>query len=217
MNVKVAHLIAVQLGIFVGIMSWLVFARLESAQPRTAEEMQNSTVDSSATVAPVFKPRSPHPYSVEYGIDREPAQPMDEEPAPTTQGYDQEIATKPYARSGVENGSIAVDSPYYAQVAQAPAVVPSDSLESAQTVAYAEPFQTVVYAQPAQIVVFSNSRPFANRRRLTPQFDGARRMITPRRPERGGSHLGRGGVMSRRNSNPPSCWPGQVFGPRGNR
>ena len=208
MNLKVANLIAVQLGIFVGIMSWLVFSHLESTKPRTAAEMQNSTGDSSATVAPVFEPRNQRPYTVDYETNHERAQPVDEEAAPTAQEYDQEIATQPYTSSGLGNGYVAADSPSYAEVDQEPAVAQPDYVPSPQI---------VVYAQPAQIVIFSNPRRFANRFRSTPHFDGARMMIMHRRPDRVGPHLGGNGIGPRRNPNAPSGRPAQGFGLRGNR
>src|ERR1700682_5108876 len=114
MNPKVANLIAIEAGILIGLMSWLVYSRLPSPEPRTAEEMQESTV------APIFEPRSPHPYAVDYIAGRERAQPAHKAEATTEQQYYQEIATEPYANSGLNNGSVAVDSPSYAEVDQEP-------------------------------------------------------------------------------------------------
>jgi hypothetical protein len=180
-------------------MSWLVYSRLPSPEPRTAEEMQESTV------APIFEPRSPHPYAVDYIAGRERAQPAHKAEATTEQQYYQEIATEPYANSGLNNGSVAVDSPSYAEVDQEPAVVPSD---------YPASPQTVVYAQPVQIVVFSNSRRFVNRCRSTP-YPGALRTITHQCPDRGNSHLNDTRVVSCPNVSTPSCPPTQGPRPRG--
>jgi hypothetical protein len=207
MNLKVANLIAVQFGIFIGIMSWLVFSRLESARPHTAAEMRESTVAPVATVAAVSERRNQRPYTVDYETDHERAQPVDEEAAPTAQEYDQEIATQRYASSGREDGSIVGVSPSYAPVDQEPAVAQPDYVPSPQI---------FVYAQPAQIVVFSNPRRFANRFRSTFP-SGALNTITHRRPDRVGPHLSGNGIVPRRNPNTPSCRPAQGFGLRGNR
>jgi hypothetical protein len=207
MNLKVANLIAVELGILIGIMSWLAYSRFPSAQPRTAAEMQESTVAPVATVAAVSERRNQRPYTVDYETDHERAQPVDEEAAPTAQEYDQEIATQPYTSSGLGNGYVAADSPSYAEVDQEPAVAQPDYVPSPQI---------VVYAQPAQIVVFSNPRRFANRFRSTFP-SGALNTITHRRPDRVGPHLSGNGIVPRRNPNAPSCRPAQGFGLRGNR
>jgi hypothetical protein len=207
MNPKVANLIAVELGILIGIMSWLAYSRFPSTQPRTGAEMQESTVAPLATVAAVSERRNQRRYTVDYETDHERAQPVDEEAAPTAQEYDQEIATQPYPSSGLGNGYVATDSPSYAEVDQEPAVAQPDYVPSPQI---------VVYAQPAQIVLFSNPRRFANRFRSTLP-PGALNTITHRRPDRVGPHLGGNGIVPRRNRNAPSRRPAQGFGLRGNR
>jgi hypothetical protein len=207
MNPKVANLIAVELGILIGIMSWLAYSRFPSAEPRTAAEMRESTAGPVATVAAVSERRNQRRYTVDYETDHERAQPVDEEAAPTAQEYDQEIATQPYPSSGLGNGYVAADSPFYAAVDQEPAVAQPDYVPSPQI---------VVYAQPAQIVLFSNPRRFANRFRSTLP-PGAFNTITHRRPDRVGPHLGGNGIVPRRNPNAPSRRPAQGFGLRGNR
>ena len=199
MNPKVANLIAIEAGILIGLMSWLVYSRLPSPEPRTAEEMQESTV------APIFEPRSPHPYAVDYIAGRERAQPAHKAEATTEQQYYQEIATEPYANSGLNNGSVAVDSPSYAEVDQEPVVVPSD---------YPASPQTVVYAQPVEIVVFSNPRRFANRCRSTPRH-GAFNPIAHQCPDRGNSPLSDTRIVSGPNVSTPACPPTEGFRPRG--
>lgn len=214
MNLKVANVIAVELAILIGLMSWLIYSRFPSTSADTAAEMEESSVVPFATVASVSKPRNQRPHPINYRADREPAALADEQPVPTAQEYDQEIATQPYADSGHEDGSISADSPTYAEANQEPAVAQSDDLTSPQTVAYAQPSQIVVYSQPAQIILFSNPRRFANRRRLTPQLDGL--MPTAhRRPDRMGPHLAGNGIAPGRNPNAPSGRPTQGFGPRG--
>jgi hypothetical protein len=220
MNLKVANVIAVELAILIGLMSWLVYSRSPSAEPHIAAEMQQSPAE-PATVASVPDPRRQRPHNVDYRAHREQAQPVAEEQtaeqaAPTAQEYEQEIASQPYASSGSEDGSVAANSPSYVEADQEPAVVQSDDLTSPQTVAYAQPSQIVVYSQPAQIIVFSNPRRFANRRRLTPR-PGALMSPNHQRPDRLRPHTSEDGIVPRGNPNAPSSRPTQGFGPRGHR
>jgi hypothetical protein len=209
MNLKVANVIAVELAILIGLMSWMVFSRPPSAEPRTPAETQESTAEPVATVAPVLEARNEHPATVDYSADRERARRRDEQTAPTSQAYVQEIAAQPYANPGLENGAIAADSPSYAEVDQEPAVAPSNYPTSAQTVAYAQPTQIVVYPQPVQIVVFSNARHFANRHRSAPH-PGSFMTMTPRRPDGDDSRRSGDGAVFPQNARPPI----QGFRPR---
>ena len=83
MNLKVANLIAIQLGIFVGIMSWLAYSRLESAEPRLAAELPQRAVKPVAPAGPGIKADEPLPDAVDYRADRDESQPIAEQPAPT--------------------------------------------------------------------------------------------------------------------------------------
>jgi hypothetical protein len=208
MNLKVANLIAVELAILIGLMSWLVFSRFPSAEPRAPAEIQESAAEPVATIAPGLETRDERPATVDYSADRERARRRDEQLAPTSQEYVPEIAAQPYANSGLENRVVAADSPSYAEVDQEPAAAPSDYPTSTQTVAYAQPAQIVVYPQPVQIVVFSNSRPFANRHRSASHMT-----MTQRRPDADDSHRSGDGVVFPRNA----CPPIQGFRPRGHR
>jgi hypothetical protein len=201
MNLKVANVIAVELAILIGLVSWMVYSRLPFAEPRTSAEIQESTTEPVATVAPILEARNEHPATVDDSADHERARRRDEQPAPTSQEYVQEIAPQPYANSGPENRVVAADSPSYAEVDQEPAVAPSNYPTSAQTVAYAQPTQVVVYPQPVQIVGFSNPRPFVNRHR------------SAHHPRPGGedSHRSGDGAVFPRNA----CPPLQGFRPRG--
>lgn len=208
MNQKVVNLIAAQLGILIGLTSWLVYSRFPSTEPRSAAEIQEGTTH-FATVTSALESRNQRPSTVDYRADRERAQPADEEPVLTLQQrYDREIAGPPYAGSGVENRSIAVNSPSYAQVAQEPTVIPAAYAESPQTVEYTQPVQNVVYVQPTQIVVYSNSRPFLNRCRPVLPSDEVR-PITRQCPDRGNRD-------ARTPSVQPPCPPTERFRPRGN-
>jgi hypothetical protein len=176
MNLKAANIIAVELAILIGLMSWLVYSRLPSAAPRTAaEKFRQSTADSEEAVASVLEPGKQRPSTTDYLTDYQQAQLLAEQQALIR--YQQEIAPRPYANSRAEKGVIAANSPSYAEVDQEPAVVASEDVASPQTVAYVQPaqvveypqpVQTIVYAQPIQIVVFSNPRRFANRCRSMP-------------------------------------------------
>jgi hypothetical protein len=50
MNLKVAHLVSVQFGIFIGIVSCLVFSRFENFRPRAAAAKRESVTERAATV-----------------------------------------------------------------------------------------------------------------------------------------------------------------------
>jgi len=198
MNLKVANLVAIQLGIFVGIMSWLAYSRLESAEPRSAVEARKTAVESVAPARPVTKTEEQGPSAVDHQADRDEAPPNTEQPAPVmlheyspaavqqnsalaAQLYYQQIAPRRYASSGLENAPIVAKAPSYTEVEQAPAVVQDDA--APQTVAYVEPTQVVVYPQP-QFIVFSNFRRFANRCRPTSPVIGPHTARTHRRTDR---------------------------------
>jgi hypothetical protein len=202
MNLKVANLVGVQFGIFVGIMSWLAYSQLPFGEPRTAAEVQEARVGPVTTFAPASNPGDQRSQTVDYRADQERNQPVAEQPAPSVhqysaeavqqysalaaQQYYQQIAPRRYASSGLENRSIVADAPSYAEVEQEPAVV--QDYPAPQTVAYVQPTQFIVYPQP-QFVVFSNRHRFANRCRPAPPVIGAHMATAHRRPDRGGSHL----------------------------
>lgn len=213
MNVKVVNLVAIQFGIFVGILCWLAYSRLPFAEPRTEGEPRESALNAGANVAAVFEPRRPLSHPTNYRTDRERAQPVDEQPAPMAPEYDQAIAPQAYANSVPDNGSIAVNSPSYAQVDQE-AVIPSDNLESAQAVVYSQPIETVVYAQPTQIIVFSNPRHFGNRCQSKPHF-GAPSTIRPQCPDRRNFRPDDTRVVPPPNVRPPADPPVPGSRPRG--
>jgi hypothetical protein len=192
MNLKVANLVAVQFGIFVGIMFWLGYSHLESTKPtRVAvempqREMPQRLVNSIRPSVPGVAPRSERPHTVDYRADRAQAQAVNTEPALTARAYDQGNATESDITSGPEEGSFVERSPAYTDADQDPAVASSDYQSSPQTVAYVQPSQAVEYVQPTQpveyaqpsqivvypepqIVVFSNDRSFGRRCRSQPR------------------------------------------------
>jgi hypothetical protein len=214
MKLKIANLVAIQFGIFVGTMSWLVYSSLPSNHPRSAAEMQESRGGPVATDARVFESRNRRPHTVDYAADRERERQRDEQLEPTSQDYDEEIAPQPYASSGPDAASIDGNSLSYTTVAQEPAVVPTDYVDSPQTVAYAQPTQFIAY--PAETVVFSNSRSFGNRFR-SPRLRRAFNSITHRPPNGGGPHQNIYQVVPGQIPNPPSrrpiVVPGQIPNP----
>jgi hypothetical protein len=231
-NPKIANLIAIETGILVGLMSWLIYSRFPSPEPRTQERPPDSVV----AFAPVFKPGDQRPQAADYSADREGAQPMAEQTAQGARDYSalaaqlyyQQIAPRRYASSGLENDSIVADAPSSTEMAQAPAELSPEDVAAPQTVAYAQPTQFVAY--PVDTVVFSNSRSFGNRFRST-RHPGALNATTHRRPNRGGPHQNIFEVVPGQIPNAPSCRPivaGQIpsapscqptqgFRPRGNR
>ncbi len=229
---KVSNIIAIELAILIGIMSWMayfLYSRFASVE-RTVTEIRESTADRVAAIAPSLEARNQRPYTIVYRADRERARPLEEEPAETLQDYDQDYQ------------EVVAASPSYAEPAQLPAVVQTDYAALPQNVAYQQPVQAVeyeqpaeiidyeqpaeivVYQQPAGIVVFSNPRRFANRYRSTPRLC-AFPTATHRSPDRIGPHQNlpavvprrNPGVVPHRNPNAPSCRPTQGFRPAKNR
>jgi hypothetical protein len=211
MNLKVANLIAIQFGIFVGIMSWVAYSHFESAKsPRLAGESGKGPVNSVAPVAPaapfapMVDPEGQRSVPVDYRADPDRAQPVTQQPVPVVhyqyspeaveqytalaaQQYYQQIAARPYVSSSVQNRSTGAETSY-AQVAQAPVVVQLNEPEP-QTVAYDEPAQIVAYAQPYPFFAYSNARSFGRRCRRPPPRHGILTPVTHRPHERRGPRL----------------------------
>src|SRR4051812_30854390 len=56
MNLKVAHLVSVQFGIFIGVVVCLVLFRFESFRPRPAAEARKPATERSTTIEPKSEP-----------------------------------------------------------------------------------------------------------------------------------------------------------------
>jgi hypothetical protein len=173
MNLKIANLIAVEFGVFIGIMSWLAYSRIESPEspePRAAAESQDEIVQPVATVAPAVQPRSPRRRPGDNANERERTELVDENMASTVQAreYYPEIATEPYISYGL-NGSIVKVVPSYVAVAQEPAAVSPDYAD------YTASPQFVVYPEFASYYETPYRRSFAKRCRSNPRFGGPRR------------------------------------------
>jgi hypothetical protein len=202
MNLKVAHLVSIQFGIFIGIVACLVFSRFELSRPRTAAERREPATERYAAVEP--KPVTGDELA-DMVDDRElePAEPLAEQPTdamPTeyspeaveksmailTKLYYEQIAPRRNASAIAANNSDAALAPSYTEVPQEPAAAQMDDSQ-AQTAAYVQPNQVIVYPQPVQVVVFPQSRRFASRRRLA--LPGALAPNSHRRRDSGGTHL----------------------------
>jgi hypothetical protein len=224
MNPKIANLIAIETGILVGLMSWLVYSQFPSRESRNASEMRERAVSPFAPVAPVVRPRNQLPGTVAYTADGQQVQLVDEYAAQPAPVYYRTVAAGTYTRPGFNNGTIAVQSPSYAEVDQEPAAAPVDYAAYTQPVVYAQPTQLVVYNEPAPTVVFSNSRRFPNRGRSIPRACPPQ-VITPRLNTLSAGPSGNrllssgpsGNVLSQATAIAPSRRPVEGFRPRRNR
>jgi len=203
MNLKVANLVAVQFGIFVGIMFWLAYSHLPFASPRAATKTPEPKAEPAANVAPAFKPGDQPTQTVDDRADREEAGPVVEQPVPllheyspaavqqhsalAAQLYYQQIAPRRYASARVENRPIVADAPSDAEVEQAP-VAEVEYQAEPETAAYVQPTPFIAYPA-SQLVVFSNRHRFANRCRPASDPRGARPTFAHQRRDRGKSRL----------------------------
>lgn len=240
MNLKVAHLVSVQFGIFIGIVSCLVFSRFEYFRPHAAAEMRKPATERATTVEPMSEPEDQATDMVDDAAAPEQPDRFTEQPAPAlpneyseaverymalaTKLYYEQITPRRNASSGPANSSIAAVAPSYPEVAQEPEVVQVED-PAPQTVAYQQPTQVIVYPQPAQFVVFSHPRRFVRRCRPAPQT-GPLASNSHRRHDSGGTHLSglprsrpprSLGRVHRGNTGVPTCPSTQGFTPRGKR
>jgi hypothetical protein len=237
MNLKLAHLVAIQFGIFIGIVICLVFSRFESARPRTAAEMRERATERAAAVERMPEPADEFADMAKDREELDPAEQLTDQSTPAmpneyspeaveksmailTKLYYDQIAPRRTAGSSPANTTVA---PSYTEVAPEPAVVQYDD-PAPETVAYVQPTQVIVYPQPAQFVVFSHRRRLANRCRPSPP--GALASNPHRRPDRGGTQLngspafspaGPLAVGQHQNTGAPPCSSTQGFTPRGTR
>jgi hypothetical protein len=238
MNLKVAHLVSVQFGIFVGIVACLVFFRFEFGRPRTAAEMRKPATERATTHAPRSEPEDQAADVTDDDVSELderiagqsiPAMPNEYSPeaveksrAILTKLYYEQIAPRRNPNSG------RADALSYAQVAQEPAAVQVEE-PAPQTVAYEQPPQVIVYPQPAQFISFARPRRFDNRCRPA-AHPNALAPNPHRRQNNGGmTHLnglptfqsGRPpespGVINRQNTGGQPCPSTPGFTPRGKR
>jgi hypothetical protein len=207
MNLKVAHLISVQFGIFIGVVVCLVFSRFESFRPHAAAAMRKPATERVTTVEPRSEPEDQASDMEEDaaatersdGLTQRSAPALPNEYSPEAGERSMALATKLYYEQIAPRRTVAAVAPSYAEIAQEPEVAQVED-QAPQTVAYAQPTQVIVYAQPAPFVIFSNPRRFVRRFRPASQT-GALASNSHRRQDSGGTprsfavaHRGNAGV-----------------------
>lgn len=234
MKLKIVNLIAIQFGIFIGIVGCLVYSRFESAKPHTATEMKHQSTERAVAREPVSESgdqrANPEPAQVVPGQlapvlpNEYSAEAVERYRAEATRLYYEQIAPRRKVSSSLTHSSSAAVAPSYAVVAQEPAVIQTYEPEP-QTVAYVEPAPAIVYAQPG-FVAFSHGRRFVNRCRPTPHPDALNASSHHRRRDKRGNHFNGStdcrpprslGVVHSRNTGVAACAPAQGFRPRGKR
>ena len=203
MNLKVAHLISIQFGIFIGIVCCLVFSRFEYFRPRATAESRAPVTERASAVEPLAEPED-QPADTGDGADPELAELVAEQPAPAlpseyspeaveryraeaTRLYYEQIAPRRNTSGNPATTRVAAVAPAYTEAVEEPAIDQTND-PAPETVAYVQPTQVIVYPQPVQFVVFSRPRRFANRcRPASPP--GALASNPHRRPDGGGTHL----------------------------
>ena len=183
MNLKVVNLVAIQFGIFVGIMSWLAYSQLPFARSRVTESPRSHpATERVANVAPNSNDVDQESETADRAEDEEtnaiteppaPVLPHEYSPAAVQQyaalaaqrSY-QQIAPRRYASAGAGPAYVTTSAPSSAAAAPEPAAISSDYVEPLEPAAYVEPAPVVLYSQP-QWVVFNNERSFRRRCRPT--------------------------------------------------
>ncbi len=197
MNLRVSNLIAVELAILIALMSWMVFSRSPSAEPRTSPEILESAAEPDTTIARLSEVRSERPATIDPSAVRARVRPQDQQPIAVPQQYVQQIAPQAYANPVYANAAIPAEAPTYAESYEEPVVAPSDYAASDDSIAYAEPAPVLVYPAPYQIIVFSSPHRFANRHEF---HSGAFTTNFPRRAGPGPFHRASGGMLNPRNA-----------------
>jgi len=180
MNMKVANVIAVELGILIVILAWLAFSNFSRVKQPTLAQEQEPTDSSFATVTSLPRPTNPRQSAADYFTDQQRQQLAAQRQAQTlqygTMQYDQPLAPAPdtsaYADDSVTTGT----SPYYAGVYPQPVTSPDS---------FAWPYDPVLaYPPTSEIIVISNARPFV--RRVPPCFARPPARVVHRPPPGGG-------------------------------
>src|SRR3954452_5248894 len=178
MNLKATHLVAVQFGIFIGMVTCLVLFRFEFARPRVAAERQEPGTERAAAVEQKSEPEEEFADLADDGGELESSEaltaqadsalPNEYSPeavqrsmAILTKLYYEQISPRRNLSASAANTAVAPSS---TEVAEEPAV---EQIEEPppQPVAYVPPTQVIVYPQPIQFISFSHPRRFDHRRR----------------------------------------------------
>ena len=160
---KIANVVAVELAIMIGLLSWLVFTG-PFAERRSYSEIP----ENAAPVATTVRLPEPRPQSlamIDSNADARRVPPHDQQPLVAQQPYVQAVPAQTYPNPSYGNATLAAEMPVYEESGQVSEVVPSDYAASADTLVYAEPAPVVLYAVPYQVVIFSNGNHFAHRHR----------------------------------------------------
>jgi hypothetical protein len=167
MSAKVANLIAIETGILIGIISWLVYSRLPS-QPETTALPQEQGPASVTAASPLSQIASGSTEGSQrfstaaYNPEREQARLMAEREA-SLQAYYRTLAQESRPITRPENEVFPVDTSYYA----AP--------EQTEVVSSEYPPPTLLYYAPAlQNVVVADTGHLRNRCRSPHRRDGTR-------------------------------------------
>jgi len=167
MSAKVANLIAIETGILIGIISWLVYSKLPSPPGTTALPQERSPV--SVAVSPLnqsaseLREGSQRFSTAAYNPEREQARLMAEREA-SLQAYYRTLAQQSTPITRPENEVIPVDTSYAAP--EQTEVVSSEYPIAPPTVLY--------YAPALQNVVVADTGHLRNRGRLPHHRDGTR-------------------------------------------
>jgi hypothetical protein len=219
MNLKVAHLVSVQFGIFIGIVCCLVFSRSEYFRPRATAERRAPVTERAGAVESLSQSED-QTADVGDGADAELAELVTDQTAPAlpneyspeaveryraeaTRLYYEQIAPRRNPSGNPATTQVAAVAPAYTE-AEEPAIDQAND-PAPETVAYVQPTQVIVYPQPVQFVVFSQPRRLANRcRPASPP--GALASNPHQRRNGGGTHLS-GSTAFERPTSPSSALP----------
>jgi hypothetical protein len=201
MNLKIAHLLSVQFGIFIGVVICLVFYRFESFRPRPAAETRKPPTERATTVEPRSAPEDQASEITDDAAAPDQSDRLAEQSTPALPNeYSPEAVEKSMAiltklyyeqisprRNSQANNSIAEVAPSYSEVPQQPQAVQFEN-PAPEPVTYTQPTQVIVYSQPAPFIIFSQPRRFVNRRR--PAFQtGAFTSNPHRHHDNGATHV----------------------------
>ncbi|MEY2502465.1 MAG: hypothetical protein QOI07_2799 [Verrucomicrobiota bacterium] len=229
MNLKVAHLVSIQFGIFIGIVCCVAFSRFEYFRPRATAESRAPLTERASAVEPLSEPEDQPGDIADNGADSEIAteQPRSALPneyspeaveryrAEATRLYYEQIAPRRNTKGNPANTTVAAVAPAYTEVVEEPAADQTNG-PAPETVAYVQPTQVIVYPQPVQFVVFSHPRRFANRCRPASPPEAV--ALNPHRPSSALQRPARApGLAHHRNTRGSSCPPTQEFTPRSRR
>src|SRR5215831_10509575 len=149
---KLANLVAIETGILIGLLAWMVYSRLPAPEQLDKAEGVAKTPTQVTSAAPMAEQRTQRPYVADDGGYRDRApQPMANQNVPT---YNQ-----PYYQPVYQP---AVTVPDYGSATDTSAYTPDQEPVTAP-VEYVAPYP-VYYSEPVQTVIIANSRSFRDRR-----------------------------------------------------